>query len=118
MSRTTVELTSLSQALPAAFANKQPFTKPQIPPSRPSSLQENEPPNPAEITSEPMVRVSKGSTAAIIASVTCITGIGSFLAGVVTVALPVIAIDLHLDKNVLLWYGNFPLLLLLACFRA
>ena len=106
MSGNPVELASLSQVLPAALANQQPLKIPQIRTSRTSSLQGIEHSDPIEIVPDRNPSVSKGGTAAIIASVTCITGIGSFLAGVVTVALPVIAIDLRLDKNVLLWYAR------------
>src|SRR3954465_15440099 len=51
--------------------------------------------------------VSKGKTAVVIASVTCITGISSLLAGLVTIALPTIARDLELADNLLLWYAIF-----------
>ena len=49
-------------------------------------------------------KVSKGTTAVVIMSVTCITGISSLLAGLVVVGLPTIAKDLALDANLLLWY--------------
>ena len=47
---------------------------------------------------------SRGTTAVVITSVTCITGISSLLAGLVVVGLPTIAKDLALDANLLLWY--------------
>lgn len=46
---------------------------------------------------------SKRQTAIIIASVTCITRISSFLADVLTVAISRIAHDLQLDSNLILW---------------
>lgn len=47
--------------------------------------------------------VSKGITAAVITSVTCVTGISSLLAGIVTVAMPIIAQDLNIPSNLQLW---------------
>ena len=48
--------------------------------------------------------ISKAVTAAIITSVTCVTGISSLLSGLVTVSMPTIAEDLALDDSLLLWY--------------
>jgi len=49
---------------------------------------------------------SKGRTAAVITSVTLITGISTLLNGLTTVALPTMARDLDIKDNVLLWYSN------------
>jgi MFS family permease len=49
------------------------------------------------------VKLSNRRTAIVILSVTVITGISSLLAGLLTVALPVIAKDLKLESNLLLW---------------
>jgi hypothetical protein len=48
--------------------------------------------------------VSKGTTTVVIASVTCITAIGTLLSGLVTVGLPTMAKDLGLEQSLLLWY--------------
>lgn len=48
--------------------------------------------------------ISKGKTVVVISSVTCITGISSLLAGVVTVCIPAMAKDVNLEGNLLLWY--------------
>lgn len=48
--------------------------------------------------------ISKGKTVVVISSVTCITGISSLLAGVVTVCIPAMAKDVNLESNLLLWY--------------
>lgn len=48
--------------------------------------------------------ISKGKTVVVISSVTCITGINSLLAGVVTVCIPAMAKDVNLEGNLLLWY--------------
>ncbi|KAF4815249.1 putative MFS-type transporter [Colletotrichum siamense] len=47
--------------------------------------------------------ISKGKTVVVISSVTCITGISSLLAGVVTVCIPAMAKDVNLEGNLLLW---------------
>lgn len=47
--------------------------------------------------------LSKGKTMVVISSVTCITGISSLLAGIVTVCIPAMARDVRLDGNLLLW---------------
>lgn len=47
--------------------------------------------------------MSKGKTVVVISSVTCITGISSLLAGVVTVCIPAMARDVNLESNLLLW---------------
>lgn len=46
---------------------------------------------------------TRGKTFIVISSTTVITGISSLLAGVVTVSLPTIAMDLHLGESLLLW---------------
>ncbi|KAF2730080.1 MFS general substrate transporter [Polyplosphaeria fusca] len=46
---------------------------------------------------------SKGTTAIVLLSVVCITGISSLLAGLVTVGLPTIAHELQLEGRLLLW---------------
>lgn len=48
--------------------------------------------------------VSKRQTTLIISLITYSTGITTFLAGVVTMAIPIITTDLHLPQNLILWY--------------
>lgn len=45
----------------------------------------------------------KSRTAAVIASVTCITGLGTLLSGILTVGIPVMAKDLHMSASLELW---------------
>jgi MFS family permease len=47
--------------------------------------------------------VSRSRMLAIIACITCITGIGNLLAGLLTVSIPVIAEDLHIPSAQQLW---------------
>ena len=47
--------------------------------------------------------VSQRRTAVVILSVTVATAILGFLNGLVTVGIPVIAPDLHLDNSLILW---------------
>ncbi|KAL0934518.1 MFS transporter [Colletotrichum truncatum] len=47
--------------------------------------------------------ISKGKTLVVITSVTCITGISSLLAGIVTVCIPAMAKDVNLESSLLLW---------------
>ncbi|GME24419.1 Asparagine synthase [Neofusicoccum parvum] len=47
--------------------------------------------------------VSKSRTAAVISSITCITAIGSLLAGLLTVCIPVIAQELEIPESLQLW---------------
>jgi len=68
------------------------------------SKSRDEHPPMAESIASGQEKVSKGTTAVVIMSVTCITGISSLLAGLVVVGLPTIAKDLALDANLLLWY--------------
>ncbi|KAL2203507.1 integral membrane protein [Sarocladium strictum] len=49
------------------------------------------------------VNPSKTATIAVISSVTVVTGIGSVIAGIVTVAIPAIAHDISLQQELLLW---------------
>ena len=51
---------------------------------------------------------SKWKTAGIVACVTCFSVMNSFLAAVVVVSIPVIATDLRLGANLVLWYGPCP----------
>lgn len=46
---------------------------------------------------------TKSRTAAVIASVTCITGLGTLLSGILTVGIPVMARDLHMSTSLELW---------------
>jgi MFS family permease len=57
----------------------------------------------ANAESEENIKLSKGRTVVIILSVGVITGISSLLFGLITVAIPVIAKDLKLESNLLLW---------------
>lgn len=47
--------------------------------------------------------IKRTGTAIIFTAITCVTGISSLLAGLVTVAIPRIAIDLNLATSLLLW---------------
>lgn len=47
--------------------------------------------------------ISKSRTVAIISCITCITGIGNLLAGLLTVCIPVIAADLRIPPALQLW---------------
>lgn len=48
--------------------------------------------------------VGKGTTAIVLTTIVCVTGISSMLAGLVTIALPTMARELHLEAHLLLWY--------------
>jgi len=48
--------------------------------------------------------VSKTRRNIVIGSVTCVTALSAFLAGVITVAIPAMARDVNLDQGLLLWY--------------
>ena len=48
-------------------------------------------------------QVSRGRSAAVIASVTFVTALGSVLAGILTVSIPVIARELKMDSSLELW---------------
>jgi type IV secretory pathway component VirB8 len=48
--------------------------------------------------------VTKRQTTLVISLITYSTGITTFLAGVVTMAIPIITTDLHLPQNLVLWY--------------
>lgn len=54
----------------------------------------------AELLEEP----DKKTTSIVLLTVVCVTMISSMLSGVVAVALPSIAKELHLGPDVLLWY--------------
>jgi len=54
----------------------------------------------AEVSDLP---VSMGRTVAIITCITCITGIGNLLGGLLTVSIPVIAADLQIPPELQLW---------------
>ena len=47
--------------------------------------------------------ISRRRTIIVISSVTIVTAILGFLNGLVTVGIPVIAPDLHLDSSLILW---------------
>jgi hypothetical protein len=97
MSHTSVELLTypLSVAqLPSSHSTLE----------RTLSKYRDEHPPMAESIASGQEKVSKGTTAVVITSVTCITGISSLLTGLVVVGLPTIAKDLALDANLLLWY--------------
>lgn len=103
MARTSVELALLFKELDDSLVGS-----PSMRPSghfsgRRSSVEENGQYDLEGLLPEKCAPISKGKTVAIIASVTCVTGMGSFLAGLVTVAIPIIVVDLRLDQNLLLW---------------
>lgn len=45
----------------------------------------------------------KGSNAIVMGCIAFSTGIASFLAGVITIAIPIMANDLHIPDNLVLW---------------
>ncbi|KAK9239891.1 major facilitator superfamily domain-containing protein [Lipomyces kononenkoae] len=55
------------------------------------------------VEAEPDAPASLSRTVAINASLTCITGIGNLLAGLLTVCIPVISKDLHIPPDLQLW---------------
>lgn len=63
--------------------------------------------NPPEnaVKAEPQEVPGKGTTAIVLTTVVCITGISSLLAGLVTIALPTMARELGLGTDLLLWYA-------------
>jgi len=70
-----------------------------------SAPQPNSPVTPAGMAmeAEPDASISLSRTIAINASLTCITGIGNLLAGLLTVCIPVISKDLHIPPDLQLW---------------
>ncbi|CAG7960897.1 unnamed protein product [Penicillium olsonii] len=60
-------------------------------------------PSPMEVEAGPDTPLSLGRTVAINGSLTCITGIGNLLAGLLTVCIPVISKDLHIPPDLQLW---------------
>ncbi|OOQ87817.1 integral membrane protein [Penicillium brasilianum] len=60
-------------------------------------------PSPMVMEVEPDAPASLRRTIAINASLTCITGIGNLLAGLLTVCIPVISKDLHIPPDLQLW---------------
>ncbi|KAF2115559.1 integral membrane protein [Lophiotrema nucula] len=97
-SSTSIELVQLPEAVtvPPSIhlkGNETPSlsedTRPIVPPVNAVSAEQGGP--------------SKGTTAIVLLSVVCITGISSLLAGLVTVGLPTMASDLHIPTSLLLW---------------
>jgi len=89
----------ISAVLPAALA---PATKPssaksQLVPLREDSIRE--PDVPVLRSDEP----SKFTTVVVIALVTMVNVLGSMMAGIVTVAIPVMAVEVDLAPNIILW---------------
>ncbi|KZL75275.1 integral membrane protein [Colletotrichum tofieldiae] len=79
-----------------------PATPPLQPPTSSACLrQSNQTSFPPE--NEQHEDLSKGKTLVVISSVTCITGVSSLLAGLVTVCIPAMARDVNLEKSLLLW---------------
>lgn len=103
MARTSIDLALLSREFDESLVESQSVKPSDYLSGSRSSVDENGQQDLEEMLLEKSVPISKGKTVAIIASVTCITGMGSFLAGLVTVALPLIVVDLRLDQNLLLW---------------
>lgn len=52
---------------------------------------------------EPKISASKWNTAVVIICVTSINGLGSFISGLLVVAIPLIAAELHLGADQVLW---------------
>lgn len=105
MSRTSIELVAqvthpASVALPPATPNN---ASTYSIATRQSDSNDDDRRTLTEVVSAGQKDVSKGTTAVVITSVTCITGISSLLAGLVTVGLPTIAKDLDLAPSLELW---------------
>lgn len=111
MARTSIGLAPLSRELDESLFESQSVKPSDSFSSRRSSVEENELQDLEELLLEKSDPISTGKTVAIITSVTCITGMGSFLAGLVTVGLPIIIVDLRLDQNLLLWCVQINILL-------
>lgn len=103
MARTSIELALVFKELDESLIESLSVKPSDHFSGRRSSVEENEQHDLEGLFPEKNVPVSKGKTVAIIAGVTCVTGMGSFLAGLVTVAIPIIVVDLRLDQNLLLW---------------
>lgn len=71
---------------------------PQIPNTTPVAARQD-----VEVSVPPVRVESKGTTAVIIATITGVTLISALLAGIVTIALPVIAKDLKMSEELMLW---------------
>ncbi|EON65456.1 hypothetical protein W97_04694 [Coniosporium apollinis CBS 100218] len=105
MSRTSIELVPqvtypASVALPAPTANTGSTYSIA---TRQSESNDDDRRTLTEVVSAGRKDLSKGTTAVVITSVTCITGISSLLAGLVTVGLPTIAKDLNIPPALELW---------------
>ncbi|KAE8327852.1 major facilitator superfamily domain-containing protein [Aspergillus sergii] len=74
-------------------------------PTQPASTTSQDPQDTYSLdgVEEAEVPVPMTQTVAIITSITCITGIGNLLAGLLTVCIPVIAADLHIPPALQLW---------------
>lgn len=109
MSRVAIEVAPISSETPTHGINSEPNNPSFLhagelsigPEDEQRSLEEDPP---AQDRSD-----SKWKTAGIIACVTCFTVMNSFLAAVVVVSIPVIATDLRLGANLVLWCGSCPL---------
>lgn len=103
MSRTPIELLSLSSALPKAVVRSRP--------GEPTTSVDSvvTPLNgtlqlPPESSTLPPGEMSKARATVLIAIVASMTAMNSMLSGMLTVALPTIAKDLAVKENLLLWY--------------
>jgi len=105
VTRDSIELSGIQTAdqistiLPATLA---PATKPssvksQLVPLRENSIHETD--APALRSDEP----SKFTTVVVITIVTMVNVLGSMISGFVTVAIPVMAIEVNLAPNIILW---------------
>lgn len=76
-------------------------------------MQNGDIPSP-EAVEEDNPALKKGSTVVIFASITCVTGISSLLAGLVTVCIPPMARDLDIPTSLILWCVFSPCLVIVA----
>ena len=103
MSRTSIELNPLPSSIPTVGIAVE-STEPSVPADKEDmSLPIQSCSSNDEAAAVQASITAKGRTAIIISSVTIITAIDTFLYGMVTVGLPVIARDLKLGADLLLW---------------
>jgi hypothetical protein len=102
MSRTPIELLTLSSALPKAVVRSRPGE-----PTTPVDSVVTPLNGPLQLLPEsstlPSGEMSKARATVLIAIVASMTAMNSMLSGMLTVALPTIAKDLALKENLLLW---------------
>jgi hypothetical protein len=103
MSRTSASIELVQFPQPVSLPPSIKLAGEDTPPLTEDTRPINPPAN--AVDAEQMEAPSKGTTAIVLLSVICITGISSLLAGLVTVGLPRMAHDLNLQPSLLLWYA-------------